>query len=126
LDILSATLRIPKGCRLFLFQILHSEKKIFSRYFGNRRDLNSPFLRFKGKILRSTLFERALFSKKTSISRKKDHKYFGVVLLALTSQKSDALFHFPTSKRASLPNPSPGRSISGCSGLFFAYRRTTK
>ena len=34
MDILSATLRMPKGCRLFLFQIPHSEKKIFSRYFG--------------------------------------------------------------------------------------------
>ena len=33
-----------------------------------------------------------------------------------------ALFHFPTSKRASLPNPSPGRSISGCSGLFFCLQ----
>ena len=56
LDILSAALRIPKGCRLFLFQILHSGKKIFSRYFGNWGDSNSPFHRFKGKILRSALF----------------------------------------------------------------------
>ena len=59
LDILSATLRIPKGCRLFLFQILHSGKKIFSRYFGNRGDSNSPFHRFKGNILRSALFAGA-------------------------------------------------------------------
>jgi len=59
LDILSATLRIPKGCHLFLFQIPHSEKKIFSRYFGNWGDSNSPFYGFKGKILRNALFAGA-------------------------------------------------------------------
>ena len=58
-DILSATLRIPKGCHLFFFQIPHSEKKIFSRYFGNRGDLNSPFCDFKGRIQRSALFAGA-------------------------------------------------------------------
>jgi hypothetical protein len=58
-DILSETLRIPKGCRLFLFQIPHSEKKIFSRYFGNWGDSNSPFCDFKGRIQRSALFAGA-------------------------------------------------------------------
>ena len=58
-DILSETLRIPKGCHLFFFQIPHSEKKIFSRYFGNWGDSNSPFCDFKGRIQRNALFAGA-------------------------------------------------------------------
>ena len=38
------------------------------------------------------------FLKKNINLAEKDHKFLGVVLLALTSQKSGALFYFPTSE----------------------------
>ena len=38
--------------------------------------------------------ERTFLSKKAASSQKKDHKYLGVVLSALTGRKSGALFQF--------------------------------
>ena len=61
------SLYADKGCHLRkMAALLFPEEsstilrlQIFSRYFGNRGDLNSPFHRFKGKILRSALFAGA-------------------------------------------------------------------
>ena len=100
---------MPKGCRLFLFQILHSEKKIFSRYFGNWGDSNSPLLRFQGQNLKKRPFcGRRIEQSFLKIS----YDLSGVCLLVLSKPSNRRPFSFHNLIRQ------PAGAFLGCSGLF--------
>ena len=66
------------------------------------------------------LLERTFLSKKAASLQKKNHKYWGVVLSALTSRKSGALFQFLKGRWLQRLKRQAGENLSG---LIFYNRR---
>ena len=66
------------------------------------------------------LLERTFLSKKAASLQKKNHKYWGVVLSALTSRKSGALFQFLKGRWLQRLKRQAGEDLSG---LIFYNRR---
>ena len=99
---------------------LLSNHRCKSLFQGVCPDSNRAFSCFMQMRSASALFQRRFFRLAAVFFSKKNHKYWGVVLSALTSRKSGALFQFLKGRWLQRLKRQAGEDLSG---LIFYNRR---